>query len=532
MLWPTADAAVIVGLSILAGVCYHWIVYSATGSVLDHAKLGAAVALFRWALQNPLSAVTTRPRGSLRFQLYLWTGAFLCLLLLGFFGKFSSSYSRGTILVFYLFGFPSLIAWQEGWKWAVRQGFSAGHLAVRKVLLLGTLAKIDEFRRKCHPLHVGMIVSDIIALPEEALRDTPTGRVMLKEGLGRATQLVRLSGVDDVIVLLPWSATNAVNLCADYLMTVPSSVQLGPEAIFDRFSQIHLARLGPATMLNLVRPPLSRLEVLTKRIFDFSVALALLIVLSPLLIIVAILITLDSPGPIFFRQWRYGFNQRQFKIFKFRTMTVTEDGEAVMQAVKNDPRVTRLGRYLRRWNIDELPQLANVLLGDMSLVGPRPHALIHDRDFEQRIAFYARRHNIKPGITGWAQVNGWRGTTDTEEKVQARVRARPLLYRQLVDGIGPLYSRTYRALAEVVPQRVLITGCRLLPRVSGWVRAAPLPAPPEKRVVRTARRWPSSAPRRTACRLPSVAGPRLPRPPLVATSRTPSRGTGWPVRGP
>ncbi len=125
-------------------------------------------------------------------------------------------------------------------------------------------------------------------------------------------------------------------------------------------------------MLNLIRPPLTRLEVLTKRMFDFWAALALLIAVSPLLLVVAILIKLDSPGPIFFRQWRHGFNQRPFKILKFRTMTVTEDGDVVKQAVKNDPRVTRLGRYLRRFNIDELPQLANVLRGDMSLSDRAP----------------------------------------------------------------------------------------------------------------------------------------------------------------
>jgi len=421
MLWPIADATVVVGFSVLAGLAYHWIAYGQPGPVLGYAKIGLVVALFRWALQNPLSTVSSRPRGSLRYQLYLWNGAFLCLLLLGFFGKISDSYSRGTILLFYLSGFPVLILWQEAWKWFVREGFSAGRLAVRKGLLIGTLAKIDEFRRKYRPAHAGMIVSDIVVLPEEALRDTPASNVILNEGIGRAIELVRISSVDDVVVLLPWSATAAINLCADRLMTVPASVQLGPESIFDRFSQVHLSRLGPATMLNLIRPPLTRLEVFTKRAFDFFAALALLIVVAPLLLIVAILIKLDSPGPIFFRQRRHGFNQRPFRIFKFRTMSVTEDGDVVAQAVKNDPRVTRLGRYLRRWNLDELPQLANVLLGHMSLVGPRPHALTHDRDFEKQLAFYARRHNIRPGITGWAQVNGWRGATDTEEKVRARV---------------------------------------------------------------------------------------------------------------
>ena len=421
VLWPIGDAAVVVLVSVLAGLAYHWLAYGQPGPLLDYAKIGLVVALFRRALQSPLSAMSSRPRGSLRYQLYLWNGAFLCLLLLGFFGKISDSYSRGTMLLFYLSGFPVLILWQETWKWFVREGFSAGRLAVRKGLLVGTLAKIDEFRRKYRPAHAGMIVSDIIVLPEEALDDTPASNVILNEGIGRAIELVRLSGADDVVVLLPWSATAAINLCADRLMTVPASVQLGPESIFDRFSQVHLSRLGPATMLNLIRPPLTRLEVLTKRAFDFLGALASLIAVSPLLLIVAALIKLDSPGPIFFRQRRHGFNQRPFKIFKFRTMTVAEDGDVVAQAIKGDPRVTRLGRYLRRWNLDELPQLANVLLGDMSLVGPRPHALTHDRDFEKQIAFYARRHNIRPGITGWAQVNGWRGATDTEEKVQARV---------------------------------------------------------------------------------------------------------------
>ena len=140
-----------------------------------------------------------------------------------------------------------------------------------------------------------------------------------------------------------------------------------------------------------------------------------------MLILVAVLIKLDSPGPIFFVQRRYGFNQQPFRIIKFRTMRALDDGPAIRQARRNDPRLTRVGRCLRRWNIDEVPQLFNVLTGDMSLVGPRPHALSHDREYEQRISRYARRHNVKPGITGWAQVHGYRGETDTDEKMRKRV---------------------------------------------------------------------------------------------------------------
>jgi Undecaprenyl-phosphate glucose phosphotransferase len=421
LFWPIADALVVVALSIVAGVIYHLVAYGNSGPLLDFAKVGAAVAMFRWILQHPVSTISARSRRSLRYQFYLWNAAFLCLLAFGFLGKVSDTYSRGTILLFYLSGLPLLVMWQEAWKRLVRQGLTTGRLAVRHGLLLGTVAKIEEFRRKYRPKQSGMIVSDTVIVPEDALDDTPHGNAALREVLGQTVAMVRRSHLDDVVVLLPWSATHAVNACADGLMNIPVSVQLGPEAIFDRFSQVHLSRLGPATMLNLIRPPLTRIEVLSKRLFDFCGALALLIAIAPLLLAIAIAIKLDSPGPVFFRQWRHGFNQRQFRIFKFRTMTVAEDGDVVTQAVKDDPRVTRIGRHLRRWNLDELPQLVNVVLGDMSLVGPRPHALTHDRDFERRIAFYARRHNIKPGITGWAQVNGYRGLTDTEEKMRARV---------------------------------------------------------------------------------------------------------------
>ncbi len=135
----------------------------------------------------------------------------------------------------------------------------------------------------------------------------------------------------------------------------------------------------------------------------------------------ALAVRLEGGGPVFFLQRRYGFNQMPFRIIKFRTMRAMDDGDQVRQASVDDPRITRVGAWLRRWNVDELPQLINVLQGHMSLVGPRPHALAHDRAFEQKIARYARRHNVKPGITGWAQVNGLRGETDTDDKMARRI---------------------------------------------------------------------------------------------------------------
>jgi exopolysaccharide biosynthesis polyprenyl glycosylphosphotransferase len=143
--------------------------------------------------------------------------------------------------------------------------------------------------------------------------------------------------------------------------------------------------------------------------------------IAPFLLVVSLAIMLDSPGPVLFRQARGGFNGRAFQILKFRTMRVMEDGPMITQATLNDRRLTRIGRWLRRSSVDELPQLINVLRGDMSLVGPRPHALAHDAQYSSLISNYPYRHHVKPGITGWAQVNGFRGETARVSLMKQRI---------------------------------------------------------------------------------------------------------------
>jgi exopolysaccharide biosynthesis polyprenyl glycosylphosphotransferase len=158
------------------------------------------------------------------------------------------------------------------------------------------------------------------------------------------------------------------------------------------------------------------LERFAKRASDVAFAATALALLTPLMLLVALAVKLDSPGPIIFRQRRTGLNGRAFFIYKFRTMAVMEDGRRIIQARQGDPRVTRAGRLLRQSSIDELPQLFNVLKGDMSLVGPRPHAVAHDDQYRTVIANYACRHFVKPGMTGWAQVNGLRGEAEDMER--------------------------------------------------------------------------------------------------------------------
>lgn len=187
--------------------------------------------------------------------------------------------------------------------------------------------------------------------------------------------------------------------------------------------------LDPLDSRRIAERPVGFTGMIVKRVFDISSSGTLILLLSPVLALTALLIRLESPGPALFRQERMGFNGRSFMIYKFRSMRVTEDGHSMRQAQKDDCRITRVGRILRKTSIDELPQLFNVLRGDMSLIGPRPHAVSHDSEMELMVATYAHRNRIKPGISGWAQVNGFRGDTSTREKVEGRV-AHDLYYIQ------------------------------------------------------------------------------------------------------
>ncbi|HEY6878372.1 MAG TPA: exopolysaccharide biosynthesis polyprenyl glycosylphosphotransferase, partial [Polyangiales bacterium] len=158
-----------------------------------------------------------------------------------------------------------------------------------------------------------------------------------------------------------------------------------------------------------------------KRVEDLVLGSLILMMIALPMAAIAVGVRLSSPGPIFFRQRRYGLNGEEIRVLKFRTMTVTEDGGVVTQAKKDDQRVTPFGRFLRRTSLDELPQFINVIMGEMSIVGPRPHAVSHNEMYRRMIHGYMLRHKVKPGITGWAQVNGWRGETDTVEKMEQRV---------------------------------------------------------------------------------------------------------------
>jgi Undecaprenyl-phosphate glucose phosphotransferase len=410
-----AEFVLIASTSVLCGIAYHLFAYEGPGEVLAYLTIGSVVALIFvstnafWGDYNIREYISVSSR--IRRPFTAWNVAFLYTLALSFAAKIGAEFSRGSVVLLYVAGIVVLMLWRAWLVHVVVFASKTGQIAARRVLLVGEREAIQEFAKRYQPWNLGF---EIVG---EAVLQSPA---MLDRDLERAAVAGRALHPDDVFILMPWSQTEIIERVVDKLLTVPVSIHLGPERILDRYARVQIVKVSSMATMCLVRPPLSGLGVLTKRTFDFVASAVGLLVLLPFFALVAVLVKLDSPGPVFFRQQRYGFNQRPFWIFKFRTMAVHDD-RSVRQATREDERVTRLGRHLRRWNVDELPQLLNVLMGQMSLVGPRPHAVPHNQSFEDRIDLYARRHNVKPGITGWAQVNGLRGETDTEDKMRRRV---------------------------------------------------------------------------------------------------------------
>jgi Undecaprenyl-phosphate glucose phosphotransferase len=227
--------------------------------------------------------------------------------------------------------------------------------------------------------------------------------------------------ISEVHLAMDWSHWSDMKLALAELRVLPLPVRLIADATAREILRHPQRGLGGVISVELQRPPLTRGERAAKRAFDIAGAMVGLLVTAPVMLVIAFAVWIESPGPIIFRQRRGGFNGRAFKILKFRTMREMDDGPTIIQATSNDHRLTHVGRWLRRSSADELPQLFNVLRGDMSLVGPRPHALAHDLQYGRLISNYPYRHHVRPGITGWAQINGFRGPTPTVDKMKQRV---------------------------------------------------------------------------------------------------------------
>jgi len=232
----------------------------------------------------------------------------------------------------------------------------------------------------------------------------------------------RRGDIDDVVIAKPGATQEELHALVTRVSILPVSISICSSLQWLEHKGGEIVRIGGARMLSLYRRPLEGWGGILKILEDRVGGLILLILASPIMALIALGIKLQGKGPILFSQKQHGFNHSVFNIYKFRTMTVAEDGDEIRQATLDDVRITPLGKILRRYSLDELPQLLNVVAGDMSLVGPRPHALAHNHQYTQTVENYSGRHKVKPGITGWAQVNGCRGETSENEMMAERVR--------------------------------------------------------------------------------------------------------------
>jgi putative colanic acid biosynthesis UDP-glucose lipid carrier transferase len=242
--------------------------------------------------------------------------------------------------------------------------------------------------------------------------------------LGKLRDLPRFANENNINVIyisLPMAHQPRIQALLDGLHDTTASIYFVPDLFVTDLIQGRVDSVHGLPVVAVCETPFTGLNGVIKRISDIALSMIFLVLLSPLLLLIALSVKLNSRGPVIFRQRRYGLDGREIVVYKFRTMRVTEDGDIIRQASKHDPRVTRFGAFLRRTSMDELPQFFNVLLGHMSIVGPRPHAVAHNEMYRKLIKGYTLRHKVRPGITGWAQVNGLRGKTETVHEMQERV---------------------------------------------------------------------------------------------------------------
>jgi putative colanic acid biosynthesis UDP-glucose lipid carrier transferase len=225
-----------------------------------------------------------------------------------------------------------------------------------------------------------------------------------------------------IFISQPISAQPRIRKLIDELQDTTASVYFLPDIYIFDLMQARFDNVGGMPVIAICETPFMGLNSTVKRASDIVLGSLILLLLLPLMLAIAVAVRVSSPGPVIFRQRRYGLYGEKIIVYKFRTMTVTDDGATIVQACKGDQRLTPIGAFLRRSSLDELPQFINVLQGRMSIVGPRPHAVAHNEQYRKLIKGYMLRHKVKPGITGWAQVNGLRGETATLDKMQARIQ--------------------------------------------------------------------------------------------------------------
>lgn len=348
---------------------------------------------------------------------YAWGTVLSVLLIFGFFNKNTAAFSRIWFLI-----------------WSIAAYFYFCIYRIILDLVLNHLRKRGINRKKIAIFGAGQVGIDVIKRLQNDYESGFDVVAFLDDNM-------KLHGtkIEDIEVLDPSKLTETLESCHELWIALPlraesrvleilfqtrhltTIVRYIPDIYNFRLLNHKITEIANIPMIEINGTPLTASGITLKRIEDIIFASLILILISPVMLIVALLIKLTSRGPIIYKQERHGWNGRTIKVYKFRSMYVTENSSEFVQAKKNDSRITPIGQFLRKSSLDELPQFINVLQGRMSVVGPRPHAVSMNHDYKDKVSNYMQRHKVKPGITGWAQVNGFRGETDTLDKMEKRV---------------------------------------------------------------------------------------------------------------
>jgi Undecaprenyl-phosphate glucose phosphotransferase len=419
-----ADAFIILLSCIAGGVAYQLSVGNPMPDILPHCAVGL-LASFIYTLRMSGSGYydfpdSAKPRVEIGEILVCWSTTGLMLAFFAFLLKVGVDYSRGAFVVFYFLAPLGLLGVRKLTKIALATAISKGAIGRRDIVMLGDFNEIATLESRDLLAFFGAGEVNRFTLSRE---DDPLIRASSDiRIINSVANFVRRHNCREILLALPWGDISRIEFVRDQIKILPVAARLLPDMQVRSLTNFRSSARQRVLAIEIQRAPLSGAQRFVKRITDIFVGTLALVFFLPLMVLTAIAIKLDGPGPVIFRQSRKGFNGKEFVIFKFRTMTVQENGPAVVQATRDDARVTPIGRLLRSASIDELPQLLNVLRGDMSLIGPRPHALAHDNYFEGVLGDYAFRHHVKPGITGWAQCNGARGATPSIEHIAERVK--------------------------------------------------------------------------------------------------------------
>ena len=416
-----AAVALLKQLDPLVAVISLFVCTLAYGQALTDTTLG--VGLLTFLIASPIFARSPRHSGIPGSRLYTtysrilveWAMVVAILLFLGFAFKVSATFSR-LVMVSWFVATPIALLAAHGLRLRAHSMLAAHH-GPRYIIVGANNVGFELLRRLPQKGFLGFFdfrsadrVSQVID-PDK-----------LAGHCKDLASYARTHGVAAIYIALPLSNVPRIGVMISELRDTTASIYFLPDVFAFDMIQGRLVDLNGMPAISVCDTPFHGMDAVLKRTMDVVLTGIALLVAAPLMGAIAVAVKLTSRGPVLFRQRRYGLNGELINVYKFRSMTVCEDGSVVTQATRNDARITRLGKFLRRTSLDELPQLLNVLQGKMSLVGPRPHAIAHNEMYRKLISGYMIRHKVRPGITGWAQVNGLRGETNTVDKMSARVK--------------------------------------------------------------------------------------------------------------